>query len=126
MSEEADMRTFRELNLKKKSRKKRILPLDQPFDGSFFKERIMPHTNIDELLKQLGKQRDRKIILLGKENLEKLRGYKAYVEKDSITGELIIIITGLDKSCNEIFDSLKPLKPEEIHEEEINPSIRKK
>lgn len=79
---------------------------------------FMPRISWDDLLRFKGE----KVILLGKENLEKLRGYKAYVQVDDIHGEILITITGLTRSSKQVFDSLKALKPEEIYSD--NPSRR--
>lgn len=56
-----------------------------------------------------------KVILLGKENLEKLRGYKAYVDLRS-NGELHLTITGLSPESGRIlFNELEKMKDEEVH-----------
>ena len=58
-----------------------------------------------------------KIIFLGKENLEKLRGYKAflYLRPD---GQVCLTITGISsKSAQALFDSMDKMKDEEVHSE---------
>lgn len=55
-----------------------------------------------------------KIILLGKDNLEKLRGYKAYL--DLWSDMLCITITGLSvESAKTLFSSIEKMKDDEIH-----------
>jgi len=73
---------------------------------------IVPHVTLDDLLKAF--KFESKIILLGGQNLEKLRGYKAFVELDRGHGEIIITITGLFATSKEVFESLLPLGKEEI------------
>jgi hypothetical protein len=56
-----------------------------------------------------------KIIFLGKENLEKLRGYKAFLDLWS-DGEASLTITGLNPQRGRVlFDSMDKMKDEEIH-----------
>ncbi len=56
-----------------------------------------------------------KIIFLGKENLEKLRGYKAFLDLWS-DGELCITLTGLSlESAGALFNALEEMKDEEVH-----------
>jgi hypothetical protein len=56
-----------------------------------------------------------KIIFLGKENLEKLRGYKAFLDLWSDC-QVRLTITGLSsKSGHALFDSMDKMKDEEIH-----------
>ena len=56
-----------------------------------------------------------KIIFLGKENLEKLRGYKAFLDLWS-DGEVSLTITGLSpQSGVALFDSIDKIEDEEIH-----------
>lgn len=58
-----------------------------------------------------------KIIFLGKENLEKIRGYKAFLDLWP-NGQLCMTITGLNsKSALVLFDSIDRMKYEEIHGE---------
>lgn len=58
-----------------------------------------------------------KIIFLGKDNLEKLRGYKAFLELWE-NGELCLTITGHSVgSAIALFDSIEKMKDEEIHGE---------
>jgi hypothetical protein len=56
-----------------------------------------------------------KIIFLGKENLEKLRGYKAFLDLWS-DGQVCLTITGISsKNGLAFFDSMDKMKDEEIH-----------
>jgi hypothetical protein len=56
-----------------------------------------------------------KIIFLDKENREKLRGYKAFLNMWP-SGELSLTLTGLStRSAYSLFESLTQMKDEEIH-----------
>jgi hypothetical protein len=56
-----------------------------------------------------------KIVLLGKENLEKLRGYKAFLDLLP-DGQVCLTITGLSpQSGLALFDSLDKMEDDEIH-----------
>ena len=58
-----------------------------------------------------------KIVFLGKENLEKLRGYKAFLDLWP-NGQLCLTITGKSsKSALALFDSMDKMKDEGIHGE---------
>jgi hypothetical protein len=60
---------------------------------------------------------DTKIVFLGKENLEKLRGYKAFLDLWS-NSQLSLTLTGLSpESAVELYRSLEEMKDEEIHGE---------
>ena len=76
--------------------------------------------------KSWGKGPACEVIMLGSENLEILKGYKAEVTKNLSVlpdayshhhSSITITITGLsNKAAKALFDSLKPLPPEEITE----------
>ena len=56
-----------------------------------------------------------KIVFLGKDNLEKLRGYKAFLDL-WIDGEVCLTITGQSlESAKTLFDSIEKMRDEEIH-----------
>jgi hypothetical protein len=58
-----------------------------------------------------------KIVFLGKENLEKLRGYKSFLDLWP-DGQVCLTITGISsKSGAALFDSMDKMKDEEIHGE---------
>jgi len=58
-----------------------------------------------------------KIIFLGKENLEKLSGYKSFIELWA-DGEVRLTITGLSPQGGRfLFDSIDKMKDDEIHGE---------
>jgi hypothetical protein len=56
-----------------------------------------------------------KIVFLGKENLEKLRGYKAFLDLWS-DGQVCLTLTGIrPKSAKALFESIDKMKDDEIH-----------
>ena len=56
-----------------------------------------------------------KIVFLGGNNLEKLRGYKAYLDLLP-NGEVGLVLTGLNlASAKALYDSMEQMKDEEIH-----------
>jgi hypothetical protein len=56
-----------------------------------------------------------KIVFLGKDNLDKLRGYKAYLDLLP-NGEVCLILAGLNlASAKALYDSMEQMKDEEIH-----------
>ena len=60
---------------------------------------------------------DSKIVFLGKKNMEKLMGYKAFLDLWS-GGEVRLTITGLNpQSSFALFASMEEMKDEEIHGE---------
>lgn len=60
---------------------------------------------------------DSKIVFLGKRNLEKLSGDKAYLDLWP-SGKLYLTLTGLSpKSALALFDTMDKMKDEEIHGE---------
>ncbi len=60
---------------------------------------------------------DTKIVFLGKENLEKLRGYKAFLDIWP-NSQLSLTLTGLSpQSAVALYQSLEEMKDEEIHGE---------
>lgn len=57
-----------------------------------------------------------KIVFLGEKNLDKLRGYKAYLDLRSES--VCLTLTGLSlQSARRLFDSIEKMKDEEIHGE---------
>ena len=98
-----------------------VSPIDDGYDGLLrSSDGIMPHIDFRDRKEPLKRILPRRYILLNKDNLELLRGYKAIVEVDSLYGELIITLTDLKKTCREIFDKLTPLKEDEKHETNLS------
>lgn len=62
-----------------------------------------------------GKLLKSKVVFLDSKNLEKLRGYKVFVEVDPDHGEVKIIITGLLSRSKDLFDSLLEMSKEEAY-----------
>ncbi len=56
-----------------------------------------------------------KIVFLSKDNLEKLRGYKAHLDLLP-NGEVCLVLTGLNlASAKALYESMEQMKDEEIH-----------